>query len=172
MQPTKYVGMCRPTNLFWDQPLLPWIIKLDLTGKELLKFSTPKFRKLPNNHTSFTNFSPSGFYFFFSGCAKKSGENSLEAGITPKKRWTTRNRQPLAAPRPTKIHGLQSLQRASCGKKRCQRARDHTHPWTQVAFRKSHSSCTTRFFKHVPKLGSITSFLLTFKLAFFWYISK
>lgn len=168
MQPTKHVGMCRPTNLFWDQPSSlessSWTELVPV--RSCLKFRHPN----SENCQIITLLSPTSHqvdFIFFSGSAKISGENSLEAGITPKKRWTTRNRQPLAAPRPTKIHGLQSLQRASCGKKRCQRERDPTHPWTKVVFWKSHSNYTTRFFKHVPKLKSITCFLLTFKLAFF-----
>ncbi len=74
----------------------------------LHKILNTKIHELPNKHTRFSpNFSPTGFSLFF-----------LEKNICAKtplklvRGWETLQ---LAAPPPTKTHGLQSLRHASCG---------------------------------------------------------
>ena len=63
-------GYVSSNKLVLGSTLLPWIIKLDLTGKELLKFSTPKFK----NCQIITVLSPSShqvdFRFFLRLCKK------------------------------------------------------------------------------------------------------
>lgn len=137
---------------------VPWIIKLDLTGiltgNEVLKFSKPKFRKLPNKHTSFTNFSPSGLVADFFP-AKKSGENSLERLVSLQRNDEQRETCSLLLLHRRKLTDFKAF---------------GTHPvvkiWSQVAKGKSHSNYTTRFFKPCSKAEKHHLFIVNFQVGF------
>lgn len=152
----SHPGMCRPANLFWDQSS-----SLE-SSSWVLKFSKPKFRKLPNKHTSFTNFSPSGLVAAAVLPTKKSGDNSLRGWYHSKE--TMNQEKPAVCYSSTEENSRTSKPSARILWWKF----DHRYTSTQVA--KGNHTCS-KAEKHHLLFNFHVVFLLIFKLAFFWYIS-